>query len=51
MALKACSNSAASMPHGSGDRLEVYGDPGTMTYDFGSDMIQGGQVGDGRVAH
>ena len=23
--------------HGSGDRLEVYGNLGTMTYDFGSD--------------
>jgi predicted dehydrogenase len=29
-----------------GDRLEVYGDLGTLTYDFGSDLIQAGQVGD-----
>ncbi len=33
-------------PHGSGDRLEIYGNLGTLTYDFGSDRIQGGQVGD-----
>ncbi len=30
----------------SGDRLEVYGDGGTFTYDFGSDVIQTGQAGD-----
>ena len=30
----------------SGDRLEVYGDAGTMTYDFGTDAIQAGRVGD-----
>lgn len=29
-----------------GDRLEVHGDAGTMTYDFGSDLIQAGKVGD-----
>jgi predicted dehydrogenase len=34
----------------SGDRLEVYGDSGTMTYDFGSDVIQAGKVGD-RALH
>jgi predicted dehydrogenase len=30
----------------SGDRLEVYGEAGTMTYDFGSDTIQAGRDGD-----
>src|SRR5204863_2309051 len=30
----------------SGDRLEVYGEAGTMTYDFGSDAINAGKVGD-----
>ncbi len=34
----------------SGDRLEVYGDAGTMTYDFGSDLISAGKVGD-RALH
>ncbi|MEY2550981.1 MAG: hypothetical protein QOG12_1125, partial [Verrucomicrobiota bacterium] len=29
-----------------GDRLEVYGDSGTMTYDFGSDAINVGKPGD-----
>src|ERR1700681_346425 len=29
-----------------GDRLEVYGDAGTMTYDFGSDIINAGRDGD-----
>jgi predicted dehydrogenase len=33
-----------------GDRLEVYGDSGTMTYDFGSDVISAGKVGD-RALH
>jgi predicted dehydrogenase len=33
-----------------GDRLEVYGDAGTMTYDFGTDTIQAGKVGD-RALH
>jgi predicted dehydrogenase len=28
------------------DRLEVYGDAGTMTYDFGTDEIQVGKIGD-----
>jgi predicted dehydrogenase len=32
------------------DRLEIYGDSGTMTYDFGSDTIQAGRVGD-RALH
>src|SRR5438045_5677584 len=31
----------------SGDRLEVYGEAGTMTYDFGSDAINTGRAGDG----
>jgi predicted dehydrogenase len=34
----------------SGDRLEVYGDSGTMTYDFGSDAINVGKAGD-RALH
>ena len=33
-----------------GDRLEIYGDGGTMTYDFGSDVISAGKVGD-RALH
>jgi predicted dehydrogenase len=33
-----------------GDRLEVYGDGGAMTYDFGSDIINAGRVGD-RALH
>ncbi len=32
--------------HGPGDRLEIYGTLGTLTYDFGSNLIQAGQVGD-----
>src|SRR3954447_2404196 len=28
------------------DKLEVYGDRGTMTYDFGDDTIKAGQLGD-----
>ena len=32
--------------HAPSDRLEIYGNLGTLTYDFGSDLIQGGQVGD-----
>jgi predicted dehydrogenase len=32
------------------DRLEVYGDAGTMTYDFGTDEIQAGKEGD-RALH
>jgi len=34
----------------SGDRLEVFGDAGTMTYDFGTDLIQAGKLGD-RALH
>ncbi len=33
-----------------GDRLEIYGDSGTMTYDFGTDLIQAGKIGD-RALH
>ena len=33
-----------------GDRLEVYGDAGTMTYDFGSDTVHAGRNGD-RALH
>ncbi len=33
-----------------GDQLEVYGDVGTMTYDFGTDVIQAGKAGD-RALH
>jgi predicted dehydrogenase len=32
------------------DRLEVYGDRGTMSYDFGSDTVHGGLIGD-RALH
>ncbi len=28
------------------DRMEVYGDRGTLVYDFGSDTVQAGRVGD-----
>jgi predicted dehydrogenase len=34
----------------SGDRVEVYGDAGTMTYDFGTDAINAGRAGD-RALH
>src|SRR4030081_3659912 len=30
----------------SGDRLEIYGSAGTLTYDFASDIVQAGKVGD-----
>lgn len=33
-----------------GDRLEVYGDSGTMAYDFGTDTVQAGKNGD-RAMH
>src|ERR1043166_4773823 len=33
-----------------GDRLEIYGSAGTMTYDFSSDLVQAGKVGD-RAMH
>ena len=33
-------------PHGGGDRLEIYGNLGTITYDFGAERIQAGQVED-----
>ena len=29
-----------------GDRLEIYGSAGTLTYDFGSDVVQVGKLGD-----
>src|SRR5437764_2820345 len=29
-----------------GDRLEIYGSAGTLTYDFGSDVVQAGKFGD-----
>src|SRR4051812_13104133 len=32
------------------DQVEVYGDTGTMTYDFGTDTIQAGKMGD-RALH
>ena len=32
------------------DRLEVYGDAGTMTYDFGTDIVCAGRGGD-RAMH
>jgi predicted dehydrogenase len=33
-------------PHASGDRLEIYGDKGTLVYDFATDLVQSGKVGD-----
>lgn len=33
-----------------GDQLEVYGDSGTMSYDFGTDLVQAGRDGD-RALH
>jgi len=36
--------------HAPADRLEVYGDLGTLTYDFGSDIVHLGQIGD-RALH
>src|SRR5881296_1909300 len=33
-----------------GDRLEIYGSAGTLTYDFTSDVVQGGKHGD-RALH
>jgi predicted dehydrogenase len=30
----------------SGDRVEIYGSNGTLTYDFDSDVVQAGKVGD-----
>jgi predicted dehydrogenase len=32
--------------HAPADRLEVYGDLGTLTYDFGADVVQTSQIGD-----
>src|SRR4051794_1731456 len=32
--------------HGKGDRLEIYGDRGTIVYEFANDSIQVGKVGD-----
>src|SRR5205809_2679440 len=32
------------------DRLEIYGSAGTLTYDFGSDVVQAGRIGD-RALH
>ena len=32
--------------HASGDRLEIYGDKGTLVYDFATDIVQSGKVGD-----
>lgn len=36
--------------HAPADRLEVYGDLGTLTYDFGADVVQTGKIGD-RALH
>jgi len=33
-------------PLSTGDRLEIYGDQGTITYDFANDIIEAGKVGD-----
>src|SRR6266542_2050286 len=35
---------------GQGDRLEIYGGAGTLTYDFTSDVVQAGKLGD-RALH
>jgi predicted dehydrogenase len=32
--------------HAPADRLEVYGDLGTLTYDFGADLVHAGKIGD-----
>ena len=32
--------------HATGDKLEVYGEAGTMIYDFGTETIRAGKVGD-----
>src|SRR5438477_2339296 len=32
--------------HASSDRAEIYGDQGTLTYDFATDIVQAGKVGD-----
>ncbi len=32
--------------HASSDRAEIYGDRGTLTYDFATDIVQAGKVGD-----
>jgi predicted dehydrogenase len=34
---------------GQGDRLEIYGDQGTIVYDFANDIIQTGKVGDEKL--
>ncbi|HEX3816786.1 MAG TPA: hypothetical protein VHW03_00695, partial [Chthoniobacterales bacterium] len=36
--------------HAPADRLEVYGDLGTLTYDFGADIVQTAKIGD-RALH
>jgi predicted dehydrogenase len=36
--------------HSPGDRLEVYGDLGTLTYDFGADVVHASRIGD-RALH
>ena len=36
--------------HAPSDRLEVYGDLGTLAYDFGSDVVHASQIGD-RALH
>ncbi len=36
--------------HAPADRLEVYGDLGTFTYDFGSDVVHGARIGE-RALH
>src|SRR5262249_19370592 len=35
--------------HGRGDRFEIYGDHGTLTYDFANDIIEVGKVGDEKM--
>ena len=34
---------------GQGDRLEIYGDQGTLTYDFANDIVQGAKAGEKKL--
>jgi predicted dehydrogenase len=35
--------------HGKGDRLEIYGDRATLTYDFANDVIEGAKSSDEKL--
>ena len=50
MARKACLSSAGVNALAEGDRLEIFGSTGTLTYDFTADVMQTGKVGD-RALH